>query len=97
MAQNRSGYTRFENSAADDIRTDQTPPIGFVMPPAYDAGVPISAPPYPPPTAFGNPTYGQSDPGCPQTQYPLAAPYTPVSYGEKSKPEVCDDDQISSE
>ncbi|KAI7806421.1 glutamate receptor, ionotropic, N-methyl D-aspartate-associated protein 1b (glutamate binding) [Triplophysa rosa] len=80
MAQNRDGYTRFENPAADDISTDQTPPIGFVMPPAYDAGVPTSAPPYPPPTAFGNPMYGQSGPGYPQTPYPPAAPYTHASY-----------------
>lgn len=84
MAQNKSGYTRFENPTSDDISTDQTPPIGFVLPPAYDAGVP----PYPPPTAFGNPTYGQSGPGYPQTQYPPVAPYMPASYGEKANLEL---------
>ncbi|XP_016106003.1 glutamate receptor, ionotropic, N-methyl D-aspartate-associated protein 1b (glutamate binding) [Sinocyclocheilus grahami] len=91
MAQNKSGYTRFEN-----------PPLVSVVdqPPSYDAGVPHGGldagvpvvvpvgPPYPPPTAFGNPMYGQGGSGYPPHPYPPAAPYmaAPYSSGAYEQP-----------
>ncbi|XP_052434067.1 protein lifeguard 1-like [Carassius gibelio] len=83
MAQNQSGYTRFEN-----------PPLvsGVDQPPSYDASIPHGAqhagvpvvvpvgPPYPPPTAYGNPMYGQGGSGYPPQPYPQAAPHMTDSY-----------------
>lgn len=71
----------------------QPAPPGFMMPPpSYDAGVPhgrvdpgvpvtvYAGPPYAPPTAFGNPMYGQGGPGYPQQPYPQAGPYAAGPY-----------------
>nr|XP_055067573.1 glutamate receptor, ionotropic, N-methyl D-aspartate-associated protein 1b (glutamate binding) [Misgurnus anguillicaudatus] len=96
MANNR-GYTRFENPTEDSV---PPPPVGFVVPPPYDAslphttmgaGVPAGAP-YPPPTAFGDPMYGQSGPGYQQTPYHQTSysqtgpPYMPASNAPMTEP-----------
>ncbi|XP_043117488.1 protein lifeguard 1-like [Puntigrus tetrazona] len=75
MAQNKRGYTCFENPPPFIV--NQPAPPGFVMPPPYEttvlgagpiAGVPV----VPPPTAFGNPTYRQAYPQhpCPYKKPP---------------------------
>ncbi|XP_051576186.1 glutamate receptor, ionotropic, N-methyl D-aspartate-associated protein 1b (glutamate binding) [Myxocyprinus asiaticus] len=91
MAQNKAGYTRFENPPHATTMGQPAPP-GFMMPPSYEAGMayggmgagtPVGVPignPYPPPTAVGNPMYGQGVPGYPQTPYPRAVPYIPSPY-----------------
>ncbi|KAI2654848.1 Protein lifeguard 1 [Labeo rohita] len=91
MAQNKSGYTRFENPPPVS-GVDQPAPPGFMMPPSYDASVPYGGPEagvpvvipvgpaYPPPAAFGNPMYGQEGSGCPPYPYPPAAPYVAGTY-----------------
>lgn len=74
MAQNKGGYTRFENPP-DVSGVDQPPAYEAAVPP--DAGIPVVipiGPPYPPPNAFGNPMYGPG--GC---GYP-AQPYMTDSY-----------------
>ncbi|XP_056115432.1 glutamate receptor, ionotropic, N-methyl D-aspartate-associated protein 1b (glutamate binding) [Rhinichthys klamathensis goyatoka] len=100
MAQNKDGYTRFDNPP--HVTTmDQPAPPGFMMPPpSYDASVPhegvgpgvpvtvYAGPPYAPPTAFGNPMYGQGGSGYPQQPYPQAGPYAtgPYSTGPYEQP-----------
>ncbi|XP_067304005.1 glutamate receptor, ionotropic, N-methyl D-aspartate-associated protein 1b (glutamate binding) isoform X2 [Pseudorasbora parva] len=101
MAQNQDGYTRFENPPHVTPMAQPAPP-GFMMPPpSYDAGVPhggvdpgvpvtlYAGPPYAPPTAFGNPMYGQGGPGYPQQPYPQAGPYStgPYSTGPYGQPQ----------
>ncbi|KAL1258574.1 hypothetical protein QQF64_009151 [Cirrhinus molitorella] len=91
MAQNKSGYTRFENPPHVSGE-DQPAPPGFMLPPSYDASVPYGGPDagvpivvpvgpaYPPPTALGNPMYGQGGSGYPQHPYPTAVPYMTDAY-----------------
>ncbi|XP_048008138.1 glutamate receptor, ionotropic, N-methyl D-aspartate-associated protein 1b (glutamate binding) [Megalobrama amblycephala] len=93
MAQNKDGYTRFDNPP-HVTSMDQPAPPGFMMPPAYDAGVPhggvdpgvpvtvYAGSPYAPPTAFGNPMYGQGGSGYPQQPYPQSGPYSTGPYGQ---------------
>uniref|UniRef100_A0A673GT71 Protein lifeguard 1-like n=1 Tax=Sinocyclocheilus rhinocerous TaxID=307959 RepID=A0A673GT71_9TELE len=70
MAQNKSGYTRLENP----------PEFSAVNPPPpYNAGVPVVVRPAPP-TASGNPMYGQGGSGYPQHPYPTAAPHFTEAY-----------------
>lgn len=96
MAQNKGGYTRFDNPPHVTSMVQPAPP-GFMMPPpSYDASVPhegvdpgvpvtvYAGPPYAPPTAFGNPMYGQGGSGYPQQPYPQAGPCTTGPYSTGS-------------
>ncbi len=87
MAQNKSGYTRFENPPHVS-GVDQPPAYEAAVPP--DAGVPVVisvGPPYPPPNAFGNPAYGPGGGGYPAQPY-MTGPYSggayeqPLPYGQ---------------
>uniref|UniRef100_A0A8C2D394 Glutamate receptor, ionotropic, N-methyl D-aspartate-associated protein 1b (glutamate binding) n=1 Tax=Cyprinus carpio TaxID=7962 RepID=A0A8C2D394_CYPCA len=91
MAQNKRGYTQFENPPHVS-GVDQPPSYDASVPHGgLDAGVPVVVPvgpPYPPPTAFGNPMYGQGGSGYPPHPYPPAGPYItdPYSSGAYEQP-----------